>query len=82
MSLVSEKVVKGQHLAPDPAVEAPESEGDSGQARERESRRTGLLLVIVGVVFMALAATEAVAAEDGAPGPAEKAAETRLESTD
>lgn len=86
MTSIGGKVVKEQRLTTSPAIEAPERENDpgqvTGQARECESRRAGILLVIVGVVLMALATTETVAAEDGAPTPANLSAETNLESTD
>lgn len=78
---VVEKAADGQNLTIAPSVEVPEREDDSEPARERESRRAGLLLVVIGVVLMALAATEAsAAAEDGVSGPAAYSSETRLES--
>lgn len=65
----------GQSLSGDPSAEFPEREGNS--------RRAGVVLVIVGVVLMALAATD-TAAGDGAPEAAtssgEARGETRLES--
>lgn len=68
MSPVGEEVADRQTLTTEPGVEVPGGEDNSGEAYERGNRRAGLLLVIVGVVLMSLAAAEASAVEDGAPG--------------
>ena len=78
LSPVGEKVADHRPLNTEPDSEVPGSEDSS--ERERGNRRAGLLLVLVGVVLMALAAAEASAGGDGAPGTS-PSGETRLESS-
>lgn len=65
MTPVREKVFEGS-VTGETGTEAPRSREDApGSGREREGRRAGILLIIVGCVLMALAAGEASA--DTAP---------------
>lgn len=78
LSPVGEKVADHRPLTAEPDSEVLGRE-DSSES-EHGNRRAGLVLVIVGVVLMALAAAEASAAGDGAPGTP-PSGETRLESS-
>ena len=83
LSPVGEKVADRRTLTTEPGVEdsGREYSFEETRGRERGNRRAGLLLVLVGVALMSLAAAEASASEDGAPGtPA--SGEARVESAE
>ncbi|CAN5125816.1 hypothetical protein BH24ACT16_BH24ACT16_03110 [soil metagenome] len=69
MTPVKEKVARGRGITGESGLGVPRSREEApGENREREGRRAGILLVVIGCVLMALAAGEAAASGTTAAG--------------